>query len=425
MSDYQTVRGMRDFLPEEMEKRTYVISVVKTVFQKYGFREMGTPAVESMKLLSSKGGGGEEIKKEVYCFKDQGGRELGLRFDLTVPTARVVAGKPDLPKPFKRFMVGRVWRYDRPGAGRYREFWQADVDVFGSKSVLADAECVAVVCETLDALGFKDYKVFVNNRKLLEGLALSCGIKNEDVSSVFRSIDKMDKIGKEGIAEELESKGIYDKSAKTLLKLISEESLSKIESKVKDTGKEGVEEVKSFLEYMALLGFKDKVEFQASLARGLDYYTGNVFEIAVSGGKLSVSGGGRYDQLVKNYGGPALPAVGISIGIERIIQLMEEQNMFSKTCRGLIYVAPVNSDARSKALEIVQKLRADGLIVEIDLMDRKLGKQFAYADSVGASKVVVVGPKDLEKGEVTLRDMETGKEEQVKLEKLAKKLEVA
>lgn len=420
MTEYQTVRGMRDFLPDDMAKRNYVFSIVKGVFSKYGFEEMETPAIENLELLSSKEGAGEEVRKEVYRFKDQGGRELGLRFDLTVPTARVVASNPDLPKPFKRFMIGRVWRYDRPGAGRYREFWQADVDVFGSESALADAECAASVCEVLSALEFDDFSIKVNNRKLLEALAVFSGIK-ENSMSVFRSVDKLDKIGKEGVADELEEKGILDDNVKKFLDLIcvegGRELLCKFEELLGDKT-DGIAELRSFLEQMKLLGFEERVVLQPSLARGLDYYTGNVFECAVQEGKWSIAGGGRYDKLIQSYGGREVPAVGISIGIERVITLMEERFLFPDLQGERVFVAPVKDEVREKALELVQELRSTGIIAETDLMGRKLGKQFAYVDSRGIKTVLVVGPKELEDKEVTVRDMESGNEERVALSDL-------
>jgi histidyl-tRNA synthetase len=429
MADYQTVRGMRDFLPEEMKKREYVAGVARRVFEKYGFELMETPAVESFELLSGKGGGGEEVKKEIYCFKDQGGRELGLRFDLTVPTARVVASNPSLTQPFKRAMVGRVWRYDRPGAGRYREFWQADVDVFGSESVLADAEVVATVFDVMDELKLQDFQVNVNNRKLLEGLAVSCGIDQKQVVEVFRSIDKLEKIGEEGVQEELESKGVFDTSAKKLLDLITikasnQEILDKIRPVAKEnkTAKQGLEEVKELLDWLGEMGFGDRVDLDLSLARGLDYYTGNVFEGKLEGEKLSVSGGGRYDGLVEAYGGKPTPATGWSIGIERVIEVLEDRKLFPELDANRVFVAPVNDEMREKALKITQELRDSGVKAETDLMGRKLSKQFSFADSIGASRVVVVGPKDLKEKKVTLRDMKTGNEEKVLLEELVPEL---
>lgn len=424
MKEYQTVRGMRDFLPDETRKREYVLGTIQELFKKYGFQPMETPAVEYFELLARKGGAGEEIKKEIYYFKDQGGRELGLRFDLTVPTARVVASNPNLPKPFKRMMIGRVWRYDRPGAGRYREFWQADIDVFGSKSALADAECIAAVCEIMDKLGFKDFKVRVNNRKLLEGLAVLRGVKEAQMRDVFRSLDKLDKIGRDGVEKELMEKGFDESLVEKLLDITEVSgSLDNVLKKTSSLGKndlidEGVRELGELLDFLKLLGLEKKTTVDLSLARGLDYYTGNVFEGVVEGGKWSVAGGGRYDTLVERYGGRPTPATGISIGVERVIQLMDERGLFPKLTRDFVYVAPANDEVRVKALEITQMIRNAGIPAETDLMKRKLGKQLSYADSIGASKVVVVGPKDLEEGKLTIRDMKSGKEVKIAMEML-------
>ena len=420
--NYQTVRGMRDFLPEDMRKREYVFGVARTIFKRYGFQLMETPAVEYFELLSRKGGGGEDIKKELYYFKDQSDRELGLRFDLTVPTARVVASNPNLPKPFKRMMLGRVWRYDRPGAGRYREFWQADIDTFGSESALADAECLAAVCDVMEELGFKDFKVRVNNRKLLEGLALLCGFREKEMVDVFRSLDKLDKIGRDGVERELAEKGFEANVTKKLLDATElNGKLVDVLKQIKPLGKNelmtrGITELTELVRFTQT--FEKKIIVDLSLARGLDYYTGNVFEGAVEGGKWSVAGGGRYDNLVERYGGRPTPATGMSIGIERVIQLMDERGLFSEAPQELIYVAPVNDKVRDKALEITQKLRAAGIPTETDLMGRKLAKQFAYADSIGTKKVVIIGPKDLENGKVTVRDMTSGNEKNIPLSQL-------
>jgi len=204
---FQTVRGMRDFLPEQAVKKQFIEDACRKAFEKYGFRPLETPIVEEFKLLAKKGGGGESVKEEVYYFKDKSGRELGLRFDLTVPLARVVATNPQLPKPFKRYQISDVYRYDRPGASRYRRFTQADIDIVGSASMLADFECIAVSAEILNSLGLK-FKIRISNRNLLEEIALCCGVEKGSVKDCFRCLDKLDKIGKEGVAKEMRKKNI-------------------------------------------------------------------------------------------------------------------------------------------------------------------------------------------------------------------------
>ncbi|MDP7282067.1 MAG: ATP phosphoribosyltransferase regulatory subunit, partial [Candidatus Undinarchaeales archaeon] len=199
MPKFETPRGMRDFLPEDMEKRRYVIDTIRTVYSKYGFREIQTPALENLSLLTAKSGGGEEVAKEIFSLKDQSGRMLGMKFDQTVPTSRLVANNSQLPKPFKRFIISPVWRYERPQAGRYREFWQADIDTFGAEGVEADLEAVACATNVMLELDFKEFYVDINNRKLVEGIALDYGFTEKEVPNLLRCIDKLDKIGEDAV----------------------------------------------------------------------------------------------------------------------------------------------------------------------------------------------------------------------------------
>jgi len=296
---FQPPKGTRDLMPEDAERLNYVKSVVSQVFESFGFRPVYTPAFESFDLLSAKGGLGEAVKDEIYYFKDKSERELGLRFDQTMPLARIMASNPQMPKPFKRYAVGQVWRYDNPQAMRWREFWQADVDIIGSKSLSADAEVVAAACECLDRLGFRDYKVRVNNRKFLDArIGESVGAK---LAQIYRILDKLDKIGEEGVRSELKKIGC-DK--KEILSVISDKSCAK----------EDVD-IKGFLKMMRSFGFEKRVEVDASLVRGLEYYTGLVFEISIGFG-VSCGGGGRYDNLIEKVGGQKTEAVGISLGLD-------------------------------------------------------------------------------------------------------------
>jgi histidyl-tRNA synthetase len=416
---FQTPKGTRDWLPDEAERWQTVIDTVKKAFEKYGFRPMETPAFESFELLAAKGGIGEAVKDEIYYFKDKGGRELGLRFDLTVPLARVLANNANLPKPFKRYQIGKVWRYDNPQAGRFREFWQADVDTIGSSNMLADVECVAAVCEALEQLGFKEIKVRLNNRQLLQALFLKAGVKEKDLVEAFRSVDKMDKIGADGVKRELDGKGIAWKGIEEIIKLRGG-VLEKIEDKYGAV--EGLAELKEFLKYAKLLGIDKYLEIDLSLVRGLEYYTGPVFEVMIGDAKLSCGGGGRYDKLIKIFGGPDLPATGISIGLNRVVGLMEESGMFKTDLSKKVFVASVNDFVRADAAKICQKLRKDGVIAETDLADRKLSRQMEYAAALGFAYVIIVGPKELAEKKVRLRDMKTGKEKDVPVDKVAKEV---
>lgn len=416
---FQPPKGTRDWLPDEAERWQKVLDTVRKAFEKYGFRPLETPAFESFDLLAAKGGVGEAVKDEIYYFKDKGGRELGLRFDLTVPLARVLANNPNLPKPFKRYQIGKVWRYDNPQAGRFREFWQADVDTVGSASMLADAECVAAFCSALEELGFKEIKVRVNNRKMLQVLFAKAGVKEAQMLEAFRSVDKLDKVGIDEVKRELEGKGISWKGIEEIIKLKGD-VLEKIEDRY---GKvEGLDELKDFLKYAKILGIDKYIELDLSLVRGLEYYTGPVFEVMIGDAKLSCGGGGRYDRLIKVMGGPDLPATGISFGLNRVVGLMEEKKMFKTDSTKKIFVASVNDFVRNDAAKICQKLRKDGIIAETDLAGRKLSKQMEYAAALNFAYVILVGPKELEKKCVKLRDMRSGKEKEVNIDKLSKEL---
>ena len=417
---FQTPRGTRDFFPEKMMERNYVLNTIKRTFERYGFEELDTPAFEDFALLAQKGGGGEAIKREIYYFKDQSDRELGLRFDLTVPLARVVASNPNLQKPFKRYAIGKVWRYDEPQAGRYREFVQADVDVVGSAEPSADAEVIACACDCLRELGFSDFIIRVNDRKVIEGFLNTLGLEKEAAVEVFRSIDKLDKIGKDGVEKELEGKGIEGKKIARILSYISGGSIED----AKKYSEEGAKELEGIFRTLASLGLDKYVRMDFSLVRGLEYYTGPVFELAL-GGKLSAAGGGRYDRLIELFGGKPTPATGISFGVERVIGIMEEKKIFSlpKTATKA-FVAPVKDEVRGAAWKIASQLRARGVNCEADLMDRSLKKQFEYVSARGIPYCVVVGPAELKQNLVVVRDMKSGEEKKVTVDAAAEMLKL-
>ncbi|MBI5159005.1 histidine--tRNA ligase [Candidatus Micrarchaeota archaeon] len=470
MVDFQCPRGMRDFLPVQMIFRERVISVIKSVFEKYGFDSLETPALERLDVLGAKAG--EDVEKQVY--KIDGG-ELGLRFDLTVPLARVVACNKNLPLPFKRYCVGRVWRRDEPQKGRFREFWQADVDVVGSASVECEAELLACACECLDALGFSDYEVVLNSRKVLDAVVAKVGVEAGSVSSVFRSLDKLEKIGVEGVKSELREKKISDKKITALLASIQVEGNSneeKIAVMEKLVGAcEGLNELRELLkacegygtngrvkssdcgcagsgervkagrsdccervgkcvkagacEGDCCAGFASKVRVDFGLVRGLDYYTGPVFEVKAGGGVGSVAGGGRYDGLIELYGAQKTPAVGISLGVERLMALLDERGGERVKTRVQAFVACVKSELKSEASRVAGELRCAGVRVQTDLMGRNLRKQFEYANALGIKFIVVVGEKELKEGKIILKNLESGVEEKTSVSSAAEKIKKA
>ncbi len=402
---YQNVRGTRDFLPERMKKKQFLEDLCRQVFELYGFYPLQTPALEELDLLAKKGAGGQEISKEIYAFKDQGDRDIGLRFDLTVPLGRVAATNRDIPKPFKRYQIAQVWRYDRPGANRYREFTQADIDVIGSKSTVADFEVIACALEVVKRLKL-DAKVKVNNRKLLEEIAQKSQIEPGQVVDCFRSIDKADKIGWNGVEKELKGKGI----ACEILEVVRKNDAGRVK-KLVGVESEGLKEVSALMELLETQGCKGLVQLELSLARGLEYYTGNVFEVVVPG-VASIAGGGRYDKLIGLYGGEESPAVGISFGVDRLLDVLEEKIPAQNRTR--VFVAPIGETALKPALEIAQKLRAQGVNSEMDLMERGISKNLAYASRIGIPFVLIIGEKDLAAGQWTLKELANGKETKVK-----------
>jgi histidyl-tRNA synthetase len=419
------VKGTRDFLPEEMILRQQVLEKIKSVFETFGFQPLETPALESWEVLSKKGTGGEEILNETYNFKDKGERMIGLRYDLTVPLARVMASNPNLNLPFKRYQIQNVWRYGDITKDRFREFLQADIDIVGSEKMNADAEIIACAISILDSLGFKKFLVRINNRKILEALAKYSGVDNDKVVDVLRSIDKLEKTGIDKVKEELRAKGISDNSVQNILESIKikggpEIVLKKVEKIIKN---EGIEELKQIISILKKMKVKPKFTIDLSLARGLDYYTGPIFEIFAEEGIGSIAGGGRYDKMIGLFSGKDVPAVGISFGIERIIEVMKERKMIeARKSNVKVFVASVNEKLTDKVLDIVQSLRKNSIPTDYDLRSRSLSKQLNYANSLGIPNVIIVGEKELQKKAVKLRKMETGEETLLKIKDVAKSL---
>ncbi|MBD3408552.1 MAG: histidine--tRNA ligase [Candidatus Lokiarchaeota archaeon] len=426
MSEMRTVRGMRDLMGSEMRVKDYLVQTVTEVFQLFGYESLDSPVMELWDTLSAKGG--EEVEAEVFKFKDKGDREIGMRFDLTVPLARIVSSNPHLPKPFKRYAVGKAWRYDRPQAGRYREFMQADVDVIGSNSPVADAEVVLVALEALRRLLGSEYRVRINSRKVLKGLTESAGVPDNLAFECFRAIDKLDKIGQGGVMEELEERGIGDSQSQYLLDAITlhgsgstilEEFMNVMKGSI--IGEEGVKELEVMANIFDECDLSDQIRFDLSLARGLDYYTGPVFEVSYLGEPQvgSIGGGGRYDHLIEKFGGPSTPATGISLGIDRLLDILLARKVDDKMESPIsVFIAPIKQPMVKYGMKIREQLVKVGIPCEIDLMDRPLGKLLSLADDRGASYTIIIGNRDLKKNEVSLRDMSTKETEQVQIENI-------
>ncbi|MDQ3713669.1 MAG: histidine--tRNA ligase [Acidobacteriota bacterium] len=533
-------RGMRDFLPVEVRKREYVIGIIKEVYEAYGFEPLETPAVENLETLTGKYG--EEGNQLIYKILKRGEKlgesfsgekelsDLALRYDLTVPLARVVANhKSDLPKFFKRYQIQPVWRADRPARGRYREFYQCDVDAIGSSSMVVEAELCAAVSEILERLGFDDFVIRVNHRQVLSQILYAAGILTEKHIDALIALDKLDKIGREGVTKEFFQRGVSQDSAEKMLvffeslvesnikdvlgkppikKLIelqkqltqkeevligkknqadkvsieladisreldeeierlnpavSEEitnELKRIKKKIversewipkhvnmsgnlerlQSLGKflaenikagvddfSGLSDLLEFLRYAEVSYASRRILIDPSLARGLSYYTGAIFEINVPDLAGSLAGGGRYDGLIGMFGKEQIPACGFSLGLERILVVMEERGMFPKeleTNSADVLITVWDEESIGESLKLAGELRRQGLRVLVYPEAEKLGKQFKYASQINVSFVCVLGESELAENKVTLKNMETGEQETIEREEAAARVKI-
>ncbi len=399
-------RGVRDFNQEEKILRDSVVETMKKYFEIYGYNPIETSVFERYETLKAKFGAGAEsdVLKETFSFKDRGGRKLGLRFDLTVPLARYIAQNPQLKMPFKRYQIGRTYRDGPIKLGRYREFWQCDADIVGCNDVKAEAELVNLTLDVFSALGL-EVVVKVNNRKIIFGILESFGVKNKD--KIVQVIDKLNKIPKEEFVKELTKEVSKEKAAK-IMKFI-ESGKNAIEKIDNENVKEGIKEIKELLSY-----FKNKnVVFDVSLARGLDYYTGTVFEGFLKKGKInsSLCGGGRYDEMIGRFADikGKYPAVGISFGLEPITEVLKLNIKNPEKTKTKLYIIPIKTF--KKSLTIAQFFRKKGINTSIDLNEKGISKNLDYADKLGIPYVVFIGEQELKKGKLKLRNMKSGKEE--------------
>ena len=399
--ELMNARGTRDFLPEQKILRQKITDVLREVFELYGYAPLETPMIERFGVLASKYAGGAEILKETFKFRDQGKRELGLRYDLTVPFCRVIAMNPRLKMPFKRYQIGRVFRDGPIKLGRTREFWQCDVDIVGTKSMLADAEMVAIACEAFKRLGIKVI-VKINNRKVLD--AVMKGAKVKDVDSAILTLDKMEKIGEKGVLKEFKEKGI---DGKKILKIVK----GKLDN-------EGVKELKELEGYLKNFGVKDyKIDY--TLARGLSYYTGTVFEVVCKEMDCSLAGGGRYDKMIGAFiGNGEFPALGISFGLEPIFELLNKKE--SKKTVTDVYVISIGQ--LKESLKVVSALRKGGIKCDIDFNSRSISKNLNYANKMNIPYVLIIGEDEVKAKKYSLKDMVKCKEEKLAISEIVKRV---
>jgi len=424
MSKLQLPRGMRDYPPEEKILREEVVSLLKETFERYGFNPLETPVVERWEVLAAKYGGGEEILKETFRLRDQGGRELGLRYEMTTSLARFVALNPTRKRPLKLYQIGPVFRDGPIKRGRLRQFWQCDADIVGAKPPLADAEILNLTLDFFAELGL-EVEIRLNNRRLLSDLIGALAPAGAEPISVILSLDKLDKLGAEGVAQELRSKGLGEREIERLLELATisganEERIARLKGLV---GSHGLEEIERVL---AHLDRPERVSFTPALARGLAYYTGTVFEVYLKRGGLaaSLAAGGRYDDLIGGFMGAKerVPAVGISFGLEPIMEAVKPSKVQGPKSQVEVFVIPIGTAVVEEGRKIAQHLRRVGVKTDIDLLGRGVSANLEYANAYGIPYAVFVGPEELAQGKVKLRDMESGKEELLTVEEIISKL---
>ena len=439
-------KGTRDFLPQEMRRRNYIFDTIRTVFNQFGFVEIQTPSMENLSTLMGKYG--EEGDRLLFKILNSGNFlekadlsetnlnrlsavlcEKGLRYDLTVPFARfVVQHRQELPMPFKRFQMQPVWRADRPQKGRYREFYQCDADIIGSNSLLNEAELLQMADEVFHRLGIA-VQIKVNNRKLLAGIAAYMG-HPELLTDITVAIDKLDKIGWDGVCRELAERGVSQEGIARLEPIFQQQGtpadlLTYLQNLLKDSeiAMKGVEEMGTLFGYLDKIPFHNEVSVDLTLARGLNYYTGAIMEIKAKDFAMgSISGGGRYDDLTGIFGMKNMSGVGISFGAERIYDIMEEGGLFPDTDNNSTQVLIVNFGEKElrHTLPLAQRLRQKGVRVELYPDAVKIGRQFSYADARGIPYVAIVGEEEIAQGRLQLKNMSDGSQTGMTEEELIK-----
>ena len=395
------LKGFRDYNLDEQSGRQVMFAKIQTVFEQFGFLPLSTPVLEYKEILMGKYGDDEKL---VYSFKDKGDRDVAMRYDLTVPLARYVAqNQGSLTFPFKRYHIAPVWRADNPQKGRLREFYQCDVDVVGSDSVLSDIEVIACAGKTLEALGLVNYKIRISDREILKDFS----------PDTIRVIDKVEKIGVDAAVKEMQERGIGETEINLAKKLIE------------GVGVAPTPRLQKVIDGLAQYNLKGQVEFDAKIARGLDYYTGTVFETVLPD-KLefgSICSGGRYDGLLSQFSDQSLPSVGASIGIDRLYDALEEMNLLLKAKVADVLILNLDENLQSEYIKLATNLRENNLNVELYFEPVKLDKQFKYAEKKGIKWAVVMGEEELKAKTVKLKNISTREQSDVSISELASKIE--
>jgi len=406
----QTLKGFRDFLPTEKRQRDYVTKKVIEIFEQFGFQPLETPTLEYASLLLGKYG--NEADKLVYNFQDRGGRKVALRYDQTVPTARVLAQhQSQLPRYFRRYQIQNVFRADKPQAGRYREFTQCDIDIFTSTSPLADAEITACTYFAFANVGFKDIKLKINDRQVLFAALEPFVTEQVDVFSIIQSVDKLDKISVDQVAKELIEKGLTPENTQSALEKIQQAQAS--------------DNLTEIIQLSQQLGVpQENLVFTPTLARGLDYYTGMIFEVILPQyGSGSCGGGGRYDKLIDQLGGVDIPAVGIAFGFDRMVEAANQLGLIPQDGTGTkVLVTIFNQEYQNKSAQTAAVLRQAGINTELYPAVDNLGKQFKKADQAKIPFAIIIGEEEVKNNQVSLKNLETGDQKIMSLDEVIAKL---
>ncbi len=425
--EFKIAKGVKDWYGEDAILRNEIKDTLRRVFERYGYNPIETPMIERSETIKFKGG--QEIKKEIFTLKDQGRRELALRFDQTLPLARFVASNKDVKFPFKRYVIGEVFRDGptQPEQGRYRVFTQCDVDILGVKDMIAEAELLALAADVFKELGLGNIIIKINNRKLLDGILDYAGVPSSKKIKTIIILDKMDKIGIEGVKKEIKSllpKNTVDKLISAITKAKNNDGTYKKLTEIisSKNSKQGLNEIKQLLDYSNGLKF---VEFDPSLARGLDYYTGTTIEVFLKDRSVvrsAVLAGGRFDNMIGTFSGgkQEIPAVGFSFGLERIAMILKDIKKDIKSSNTELYLIPINT--AKECLKIAHSLRNQGLNIDMELKGKRMGQAITYAVSLGIPYVGIIGEDELKEDSITIKNLKTREQKKIRINNVYKYL---